>query len=48
MAPQEVVVVKNLFLDQNALKNPDPYTTSDSSLSHKRSSTGMNFHSIKT
>jgi hypothetical protein len=32
----------------NALKNPDPYTTSDSSLSHKRSSTGMNFHTIKT
>jgi hypothetical protein len=39
MTAQEVVVVKNLFLDKNVLKNPDPYTSCDSSLSSKRSST---------
>jgi len=48
LTSQEVVVVKNLFLDQKTLKGPDPYASCESSLSSKRSSTAMNFHTLKT
>lgn len=48
MTAQEVVVVKNLFQDQKVLMSSDPYATCDSSLSQKRSSTAMNYNSIKS